>query len=238
MNRFEPEPTGETDRTDTGPPLYTTMSHLRAVRRLRPDPIPDGVLGRVLQAACWAPSGGNQQPWRVVVVRDAEGRQALADLYAPEWARFSGGYGARLDALDPEGRAKLERVIAAGDHLAAHLAEAPVILVFCADFRRMAVTDLGLDRPSIIGGASVYPAVQNTMLACVAEGLGCTLTTLHCFREADVRAALDIPDEWATAAMVPIGYPVGGGHGPITRLGPDALAYGDRFGAPLELDGP
>ncbi|MFV0259518.1 MAG: nitroreductase family protein [Acidimicrobiales bacterium] len=233
---FEPERSREPDPLDSGPPLYTTMSHLRAVRRLRPDPIPDEVLGRVLQAACWAPSGGNQQPWRVVVVRDPEGRRALADLYAPEWARFSEGYGARLEALDPEGQAKLQRVIDAGDHLAEHLAEAPVILVFCADFRRMAVTDRDLDRLSLIGGASVYPAVQNTMLACVAEGLGCTLTTLHCFREPDVQAALNIPTEWATAAMVPLGYPVGGGHGPIARLGPDMLAYGDRFGSPLELD--
>ena len=72
--------------------LYEAMSTLRAVRRLRPDPIPDDVLERVLQAAAWAPSGGNQQPWRVVVVTDPELKQGLADLYEPEWARFAVGY--------------------------------------------------------------------------------------------------------------------------------------------------
>ena len=67
------------------------------------------------------------------------------------------------------------------------------------------------------------------MLACVAEGLGCTLTTLHCFRESEVQDLLDIPDSWATVAMVPIGYPVGRGHGPITRKGPDRMAAIDSF---------
>jgi nitroreductase len=110
-----------------------------------------------------------------------------------------------------------------------------VILVFCADPAQMAVTDSGLDRVSLVGGGTVYPAVQNAMLACVAEGLGCTLTTLHCYREDEVKAALSIPDGWATAALVPIGYPVGRGHGPITRQGPDSLAYGDAFGQPLDL---
>ncbi len=228
-----------TDSPDTAPTigLYDAMSTLRAVRRLKPDPIPDDVLRRVLQAACWAPTGGNQQPWRVIVVRSPEHKQALADLYRPEWYRYVESYAAagRLDALDDDARARRQRMQAAGDHLADHLAEAPAILLFCADFRRMAVTDADLDRLSLVGGASVYPPVQNAMLACVAEGLGCTLTTLHCYRESEVREALAIPAEWATAAMVPIGYPVGGGHGPISRLGPDELAYADTFGTPLEL---
>jgi nitroreductase len=114
--------------------------------------------------------------------------------------------------------------------LAQHLAEAPVILMFCANPKRMAITDAKLDRISMVGGGSVYPAVQNAMLACVAEGLGCTLTTLHCLREDDVKAVLDIPDGWATVGMVPIGYPVGKGHGPITREPPSTLAYRNRFG--------
>ncbi len=212
--------------------LYQAMSTLRAVRRLRPDPIPRQVLTRVLQAACWAPTGGNQQPWRVIVVQDEEGKRALAELYRPEWYRYidNPGMEARMAAMSEEARAAWQRTMAAGSHLADHLAEAPAILLFCADFRRMAVTDAGLDRQSLVGGGSVYPPVQNAMLACVAEGLGCTLTTLHCFREDEVKAALDIPDEWATAAMVPIGYPVLGGHGPISRQGPEVMAYQDRFG--------
>jgi nitroreductase len=94
----------------------------------------------------------------------------------------------------------------------------------------MAITDADLDRVSVIGGASIYPAVQNLMLACVAEGLGCTLTTLHCFREAEVKALLGIREPWGTAALVPIGYPMGRGHGAITRRDAGELAYRDRFG--------
>ncbi|MDH3682918.1 MAG: nitroreductase family protein [Acidimicrobiia bacterium] len=220
---------------DTEMGLYEAMSTLRAVRRLRPDPIPDDVLRRVLQAACWAPTGGNQQPWRVIVVRSDERKEALAAIYGPEWARYVQGSQRRLEGLEGDELARRQRIIAAGDHLADHLAEAPVILLFCADFRAMAVTDAKLDRISLVGGGSVYPPVQNAMLACVAEGLGCTLTTLHCFREADVKTALDIPEEWATAAMVPIGYPVLTGHGPISRRGPAELAFDDAFGTPLAI---
>jgi nitroreductase len=210
--------------------LYDVMSTLRAVRKLRPDPIPSEVLERVLQAACWAPTGGNTQPWRVVVATAPETKQALREIYEPEWAKYSAGFMKMMAGLPPEELAKWERIVAAGDHLARHLAEVPVVLVFCANPAMMAITDAKLDRVSMVGGGSVYPAVQNAMLACVQEGLGCTLTTLHCLREDDVKAALGIPAEWATVAMVPIGYPVGKGHGPITRQPPSAMAYRDRFG--------
>ncbi len=212
--------------------LYEAMSTLRAVRKLRTDPIPDHVLERVLQAACWAPTGGNQQPWRVVVVRDAGKKRALQDIYRPEWQKYVEGFMARLSGLAPEELAKWEKIASAGNHLADHLHEAPAILLFCGNPKMMAITDAKLDRISMVGGGSVYPAVQNAMLACVAEGLGCTLTTLHCLREAEVKAALEIPDPWATLAMVPIGYPVGRGHGPITRQPPSVLAYRDTFGNP------
>lgn len=213
--------------------LYDAMSTQRAVRRLRPDPIPDDVLGRVLQAAAWAPSGANAQPWRIVAVRDAALRQGLADLYRPEWERFATRYDTQIEATPADQRPPLERTRAAGDHLAAHLQDAPVLLVFCFDPRQMAITDRKLDRPSVVGGGSVYPAVQNLLLACVAEGLGCVLTTLHCLREPEVKQLLGIPDEWGTAALVPIGYPERTGHGPTTRRPVAELVYGDRFGSPL-----
>ena len=209
--------------------IYEAMSTLRAVRRLRTDPIPDDVLERVLQASCWAPTGGNQQPWRVVVVRSAERKQALQDIYRPEWYNYAKG-GSRLEGLPDEAKAKRARALVAGDHLADHLAEAPVILMFIGNPKMMAITDAKLDRVSMVGGGSVYTAVQNAMLACRVEGLGCTLTTLHCLREPEVKAALDIPDPWATLAMIPIGYPVGKGHGPITRQPPSVLAFDDAFG--------
>ncbi len=212
--------------------LYDAMSTLRAVRRLRPDPIPDDVLERVLQAACWAPTGGNQQPWKVIVVTDPEKKAGLQAIYRPEWQAYVSGFLARLEGQPEEVVAPWRRVGAAGDHLADHLHETPAILMFCANPAAMAITDAKLDRVSMVGGGSVYPAVQNAMLACVAEGLGCTLTTLHCVREPEVKALLDIPDDWATVAMVPIGFPVGRGHGPITRKGPSRMASLDTFTTP------
>ena len=206
--------------------LYETMSTLRAVRRLRPDSIPDDVMERLLQAACWAPTGGNQQPWTVIVVTDPARKQALKDIYQPQWAKYMVGYHQRLEGLPEDAVAKSLRMVSAGDYLD----EAPAILMFCGDPSRMAITDAKLDRISMVGGGSVYPPVQNLMLACVAEGIGCTLTTLHCLREAEVQAALDIPPEWATLAMVPIGYPVGKGHGPITRRPIAEMAFRDTFG--------
>ena len=83
----------------------------------------------------------------------------------------------------------------------------------------------------MVGGASVYPAVQNALLACRAEGLGCVLTTLLFAVEAQVRPLLGIPEPWATAAFVPIGYPAGRGHGPLTRKPVETMVYADRWGA-------
>ena len=214
--------------------LYEAMSTLRAVRKLKPDPIPSEVLERVLQAACWAPTGGNQQPWKVIVVTDPARKAGLQEIYRPEWQRYVAGFMKRLEGQPDEVVEPWKRVAAAGDHLADHLHEAPAILVFCANPAAMAITDAKLDRVSIVGGGSVYPAVQNAMLACVAEGLGCTLTTLHCLREDEVKELLEIPDSWATAALVPIGYPVGRGHGPITRKGPGDMAASDTFTQPWQ----
>ncbi len=213
--------------------LYDAMKTLRAVRRLRPDPIPDDVLKRVLEAATWAPTGGNVQPWRVIVVRDAEKKKRLRDLYAQRWADYVVHYRARI-AGAPEGVAKTaERTLRAGDVLAENMGETPALFVFCFNPENMAITDEKLDRPSVVGGGSVYPAVQNLLLACRAEGLGCVLTTLLCQTESEVRELLGIPDPWYTAAVVPVGYPVLGGHGPISRRPVEKMAFADQWGEPL-----
>ena len=210
--------------------IYEMMSTLRAVRRLRPDPIPDDVMDRVLQAATWAPTGGNMQPWRVIVVTSSERKQALADIYKPAWYRYAKGYDKRIEQLPEDEAEKARRNRIAGDYLADHLHEAPTILMFVADPQMMAITDAKLDRVSMVGGGSVYTAVQNAMLAARTEGLGCVLTTLHCLAEEEVKEALQIPEGWATLAMVPLGYPIGAGHGTITRQPIQALAFDDAFG--------
>ena len=210
--------------------IYEMMSTLRAVRRLRPDPIPDDVMDRVLQAAAWAPTGGNMQPWRVIVVTSSERKQALADIYKPAWYRYAKGYDKRIEQLPADEAEKARRNRIAGDYLADHLHEAPTILMFVADPQMMAITDAKLDRVSMVGGGSVYTAVQKAMLAARTEGLGCVLTTLHCLAEEEVKEALRIPEGWATLAMVPLGYPIGSGHGAITRQSVTALAFDDAFG--------
>src|SRR5438270_12045006 len=197
--------------------LFEALRTCRTVRRLRPDPVPDELLRKILTAATWAPSGGNRQPWRFLVVRDAERKRQLRELYLPLWRTFSQAYTAHLSGLPAEARARQERMVGSADHLAEHFHEAPVIVVVCVHIPELAITDAGLDRPSVVGGASIYPAVQNLMLACRAFGLGATLTTLLCLEEPKIRDLLAIPENWATAAYVPIGYPTGKGYGPLTR---------------------
>jgi nitroreductase len=212
--------------------LYEAMSSCRAVRRLRPDPIPDAVLARLVQAAVWAPTGGNVQPWRVILVRDALAKQSLGALYERAWGEYASQVRRTLSSLPGERRAPHERTLLAGDHLAAHFAETPVVAIFCFDPKQMAITDAGLTRPSVVGGGSVYPAVQNFLLAARAEGLGCVLTTLLCQHEPAVKMLLAIPDGWGTCAAIPLGYPLRKGHGPLSRRPVDKLAYADRWGSP------
>ena len=209
--------------------LYDAMSTLRAVRRLRPDPIPEEVLDRVLTAATWAPTGGNVQPWRIITVRDAAKKQALEDLYRPRWQAYVPGYRERTASMPPQQQAKSERTLAAGDYLSEHMHEAPVIAVFCYNPYIMAITDEDQPRPSVVGGGSVYPSVQNLLLACRNEGLGCVLTTPLCMDEPGVKALLEMPDDWYTCAHVPIGYPVGGGHGHIARRPKEKMIFEDRW---------
>jgi len=241
LESFQP-PGPAADLPVVGPPsetpaagidLYEAASTTRAVRRLRPDPIADDVLRRVLRAASWAPSGGNLQPWHVIAVRDPARKKALAALYREEWSDYAAKRRALIAPLPEALRDSTERVLRSGDHLAEHMGEAPVLNVFCFHPERLHITDTDLGRPSVVGGASLYPAVQNLLLACRAEGLGCVLTTLLCEREAEVRALLEIPEPWATCALVPIGWPVGGGHGPVSRRPVEQVAFSDRFGDAL-----
>jgi nitroreductase len=203
------------------------------VRRLRPDPIPDAVLRRALEAATFAPTGGNAQPWRALVVRERALVARLGALYAERWAAYSAAHRKLWAKAPSEIVARAERMMAAGDFLAAHFAETPAVVVFCFDPTFMAITDAELPRVSVVGGASVYPAVQNFLLACRAEGLGSVLTTLLCEVEPEVRELLAIPEPWGTACAVPVGWPRARGHGPLSRRPVERMAFADRFGQPL-----
>lgn len=210
--------------------VYEAMRTLRAVRRLKTDPIPADVLHRVLEAATWAPTGGNRQPWRIIAVKDPERKKRLGTLYAGVWAGFSQMYRKRFDTLPEAARQKMEKMMNAGEYLAEHFGESPVICIFCFNPQEMAITDAKLDRVSVVGGGSVYTAVENLLLACRAEGLGCVLTTLLCECEPEVRELLNIPQPWGTAAAIPIGYPILRGHGPISRRPVEELTFTDSWG--------
>ncbi len=210
--------------------LYDAMGSLRAVRRLKPDPIPEQVMRRVLQAAAWAPTGGNVQPFRILVVQDKNHKEKIQSWYFEEWQKYTEPNRKALPNMPEAARVDAEKTLRAGDYLADHMAEVPALLVFCFNPDYMAITDSELDRPSVVGGGSVYTAVQNVMLACRAEGLGCVLTTLLCYKEAEIKLLLNIPAEWGTCAHVPIGYPVLKGHGPISRRPIEKLTFVDQWG--------
>ncbi len=209
--------------------LYEAMSTLRAVRRLKPDPIPADVEARILAAATWAPTGGNMQPWRMIAVTDADKKQRLEDLYRPHWEGYIPGYEAKMKHMPPAAQETSRRALEAGTYLATHMHEAPLIAVFCYNPSIMTITDIDQPRPTVVGGGSVYPAVQNFLLACRNEGLGCVLTTLLCLEEPSVKALLEMPDDWYTCAHVPVGFPVLGGHGSISRKPVEEMIYNNSW---------
>ena len=195
-------------------------------RFYRSDPIPDDVLRRVLDAARYAPTGGNRQGVRFILVRDAAKRRQLRDWYLPFWEQYVARATARPGAPMP-------RLLANADHMARHLDEVPVLIVVCAHLADLLATDRHLDRLTIVGGASVYPSVQNLLLAARNEGLGTALTTLLCAMEPQVKTLLGIPDGIATAAMIPMGYPSKPFPKRLARRPVGEIAFADAWGSPL-----
>lgn len=208
--------------------LYAFMSTTRSIRRISDKSIPDDVLQRVLQAAIWAPSGGNRQPWRIIAVRDRDTKQKLSDIYVDEWAKYVDFNMKKLEGAPAEIIVGASKGLAVGTRLAETLADVPVVAMFVHDPAALYVTDEGFGRSPVVGGASLYPAVQNLLLAARAEGLGGVLTTLISSREPDVRAVLGFPDTWGVYAMVPLGYPRGN-HGPLTRAPFEEMVKFDRW---------
>src|SRR5215813_14981601 len=177
--------------------LTEVMRTTGSARRFRPERVPDEVLYRVLDNARFAPSGGNRQGWRVIVIRDLELRTALRDMYLRSWQVYH----------LPVFNRTLDVVANPSDHFAQHLDEVPVHVLVLVDRRALVTTIEALDRSNFVGGASIYPFVQNIVLGFRAEGLGTTLTTVLIPVEAEVKRLLDIPDEYAVAAFLGVGWP-------------------------------
>jgi nitroreductase len=184
-----------------------------AVRDFRPDPVPDDVVYRILETARFAPSGGNRQGWRVVVVKDPSVRAALRDLYLPGWYEYLAIAGAGLVPWAPVTDREREAEAAAsakpmGEGMAEHFDEVPVLLVLLADQRALAAVDRDLDRYTMAGGASIYPFAWNLLLAAREEGLAGVITTMVIRREDEAKRLLDVPDELVIAAVIALGQPV------------------------------
>lgn len=198
--------------------LFEIMRTTRSMRRLKTDPVPDTLLSKILECGTCAASGGNMQSWRFLVIRDRKVKEAAGAWYRKAWhevvaPRYQAG--APAPGMTPE---RFGRMLAAAEYLADHIHEAPLWIVPCLT---------GPRQPG--SGSSIYPAVQNMLLATRALGLGTTLTTLYLVHEKEAEAAMGIPDTHHSYAILPIGYPLGN-FGPVHRAPLSDVVYDDRWG--------
>ena len=210
-----------TEDAGTTADLFDIVRTTRSMRRLKPDPVPDALIRRILEAGVCAPSGGNMQRWRFLVVKDPAVKQAVGAYYKRAWddvvaPRYRAG-----EPAPGTSRERFLRMLDAAEHLAAHIHEAPVWIVPCLEGAA----------PTRTSGASIYPAVQNILLAARALGLGATLTTLYLTFEQEAEAALGLPADVHSYALLPIGFPVGR-FGPVRRVALDDVVFEDRWGRP------
>jgi nitroreductase len=223
--------------------LTETLRSTGAVREFHPEPVPDAVLHRLLDTARFAPSGGNRQGWRVIVVKDPEARRQLRNLYLADWYKYLALAGSGLVPWAPlsDRAAEAEALTheaAIADAAAANppgfaesLDTAPALLLVLADLSALAAVDRDLPRYTFAGGASVYPFVWSLLLAAGTEGLAGVMTTVAIRREDDVRALFDIPDTCAVAALVVLGRPVSAARR-LRRRPVEEFAWVDRYQGP------
>ena len=198
-------------------PLLEAIRTTRAIRRLRPDPVPRALVRKVCEAGTFAPSGGNRQPWSFIAVTEPERRAFVADRYRRAFARYIAP--ALEAAKDPSFSPAKRRNMRAALHLAEHLHEAPVHLFVAGWLRR--------GEPQ---SQALFPAVQNVLLACRAVGLGASLTTVHRAFGAEIDAALGLPSDHQTCALLPIGWPIGR-YGRPPRKSVDACLFWEQYDA-------
>ena len=219
--------------------LYDVMRTTFAARAFVDEPVPDRVIRRILENARFAPSGGNRQGWKVIVVRDADTRRALVPLIEPAMQRYVAQVKAGESPWNTINPTRLtDAEIAATEPpsaLLSQVTQAPVLLLVFVDLACVASFDAELDRVGVISGASIYPFVWNILLAARNEGYGGTLTTFLAPNEKAVQDLLGVPEEMAFAALIPLGRPVK----QLTRLSRrtvDAFAMLERWDGPA-LDG-
>jgi nitroreductase len=211
--------------------IYDVMRTTGSAREFTSEPVGDEVLQRILDHARFAGSGGNRQPWRVIVVQDPELRRRLRDANQPVWDMYIDARRRGVVPFAPGWDEPREPAPHATLALLDQFETVPVVLVVCAELGALAVTDQSLDRQSIVAGASIYPFVHNLLLAANAEGLGAVLTTLVVRAEPELRSLLHLPEGYGLAAMVAMGHPRQR-ITKLTRKPVGAFATVDRFDGP------
>jgi nitroreductase len=217
--------------------LYELMRRAPSTRHFTDDPVPRDALERVFEHARFAPSGGNRQGWRVIVVTDPQLRRRMRELYESPWDAYMVKTGGRaaLDAGEESGLpAGRLRMLRDADEFAHRFDEVSVHLVVCTQLESLAITDAELDRPSIVGGASIYPFVQNVLLGLRHEGLAAAFTTLLVPAEPQLRELLDIPAGYAVAGHISVGYRDGDWPRKLTRNPVAGFVFGEHFGQPWD----
>ncbi len=209
------------------------MRCVPSTRHFTVEPVPREGLERVFENARFAPSGGNRQGWRVIVVTDPQLRRRMRELYKQPWDDYMARTGGRaaLDAGEASGLpAGRLRTLRGADEFAQRFDEVPVHLVVCTQLESLAIADAELVRPSIVGGASIYPFVQNVLLGLRHEGLGSAFTTLLVPAEPQLRELLDIPVGFAVAGHISVGHRDGDWPRKLTRNPMSEFVFGERFG--------
>ena len=216
------------DPAITEPDIFACIGTQRAMRRLKPDPVPEAYIQKMLWAATRAPSGANRQPWRFLVVADADKKRALGELYSQSFYASSGDFMSQLPKDAPEAvRRNAEKTYRSAKYLADHMGESPYIIL-------VGMVPLGHQDGDVAGG-SIFPAVQNLLLAARALGLGAALTTIVSEQVVTVKGMFDIPDHIAIAAQIAVGWPLGR-FGEAPRKPVEAVSYRDRWGSNWQID--
>lgn len=183
--------------------LSQVMRTMSGVRLYLPQDVPDEVIYAALDDARFAPSGGNRQPWRVVVVRDPGMRRKVSEISSREWMVYTAKWYPSPEDITPAKARKLQE----GTDYHANMHKAPVHLFVWAELEALALMDRHLDRVSFVGGGSVYPFVQNLQLALSARGVGSRITSLAVPAEAEWAELMSVPGGYGLAAVMTIGYP-------------------------------
>lgn len=201
-------------------PLQEAMETQRAIRRLKPDPVDDAIILRLIELALKAPTGSNAQSWEFIVVKDPQVKAELARLNRQVW-RLYRRLGRWRNSQDPKRRKIIEAVQWQTDHFE----EIPVIVIACLKGRYFPCVHLST--ATYFG--SIFPAVQNLLLAARAINLGAALTTIPTWNLIAARRILGLPWTITPCAVIPLGVPMGH-YGPTTRRPVHEVVSFDRYG--------